>query len=477
MKTWVPVLLALTVLAGCIDDDGRTTDGTPDVPVTPAPAWTFSLHDVGEDGPEPTLGVTSDGSIYFQALEKTMKSSDHGATWTQVSTTLSSPTTLDPMLWVDPVTDRVFSNQLYLACSYLSYSDDGGATWISNPAACGVPVNDHQKVATGPYVEGSPLAPVGGVNPVYPNVVYYAYNAIAGSRVAISVDGGLTFPYTGLANPPVPVDEGDSECAAGLHGHITAGPDGVVYIPNRSSCSGPDGVGQSGPVVARSFDNGLTWDQVLVHPDIGTSDHDKNPEVAIDVNNTLYITWPGADNRLYYAWSGDHGSTWSPAYLVTPQLGTATMPVIQAGDPGRIAMAYYAVEDPATVRGDEGRIQPPDLTNETARWNLYVTFSLNALDDLPTWTTWSLTDDPIQIGPISTNTGDAPAGSRNLLDFIDMVLDAEGRVYIAYADGCTGACATDPEATMEMSRDAQGFAAVMQSGPSLYRADGTLSPF
>ncbi len=468
----VPAVAAITilaVLAGCLDNE--PTNPAPSFDPDPAqPAVTFHIQDVGFDGPEPTLGVTSNGYVFFQALEKTMRSTDHGRTWQDVSSLTTAPTTLDPMLWVDPDTDRVFANHLYLACSYMSWSDDYGETWLSNPADCGVPVNDHQKVATGPYVAGGPLAPVGSNNPVYPNVVYYAYNALAGSRVAVSVDGGATFPYTALSNPPISAGEGGASCAAGLHGHITAGPDGSVYVPNRSSCQGPDG-GFGGPVIARSFDNGLTWDQVLVHNEVGTADHDKNPEIAIDQENNVYLTWPGADNRLYYAWSDDHAASWSQASLVTPELGTVTMPVIQAGDPGRVAMAYYAVHDPDASRNEDGSIQAPDLTNETAQWGLYITYSLNALDPEPTWHTYNVTgDDPIQIGPISTNSGDSPPGSRNLLDFIDAVLDEDGRFLVAYADGCLEGCTE-----MSHSRDALGAVAILDQGPSMFETVGWLS--
>lgn len=149
-------------------------------------------------------------------------------------------------------------------------------------------------------------------------------------------------------------------------------------------------------------------------------------------------------------------------------VGTTTMPAMMAGDPGRVYVAYY---------GTEGQEEPaPDLVNDTAHWHLYVTYSLNALDDDPVWTTVRVTRDPIQVGAISTNTGDAPPGSRNLLDFIDLEKDADGRVYIAYADGCTGPCADDADhATPEMSRDAAGRMAILERGPSLYE-DHVLAP-
>ena len=57
-------------------------DGLPvDVPLLP---FEFNFSDVGEDGPEPSIGVTSSGCIFFIALEKVMRSCDYGQTWEEV---------------------------------------------------------------------------------------------------------------------------------------------------------------------------------------------------------------------------------------------------------------------------------------------------------------------------------------------------------------------------------------------------------
>ncbi|GIS29604.1 MAG: hypothetical protein Ct9H90mP1_3320 [Methanobacteriota archaeon] len=53
--------------------------------------------------------------------------------------------------------------------------------------------------------------------------------------------------------------------------------------------------------------------------------------------------------------------------------------------------------------------------------------------------------DPVQIGSICLNSGDCRdigGSNRNLLDFNDLHIDREGRVYIPFADGCFGECAT-----------------------------------
>ena len=50
-------------------------------------------------------------------------------------------------------------------------------------------------------------------------------------------------------------------------------------------------------------------------------------------------------------------------------------------------------------------------------------------------------NDPVQRGTICTG-GTTCGDDRNLLDFMDATVDAQGRVLVGYADGCTGACAS-----------------------------------
>ena len=55
-------------------------------------------------------------------------------------------------------------------------------------------------------------------------------------------------------------------------------------------------------------------------------------------------------------------------------------------------------------------------------------------------TTDATPTDPVQRGSICTG-GTTCGNDRNLLDFIDVTIDEQGRVLVGYADGCTGACA------------------------------------
>ena len=73
---------------------------------------TFVFSNVGEQGAEPSIGVTSSGCIFFVAFEKVMRSCDHGQSWDHMNSIFQHPSTSDPWLWVDPVTDRIFDVQM-----------------------------------------------------------------------------------------------------------------------------------------------------------------------------------------------------------------------------------------------------------------------------------------------------------------------------------------------------------------------------
>jgi hypothetical protein len=80
-------------------------------------------------------------------------------------------------------------------------------------------------------------------------------------------------------------------------------------------------------------------------------------------------------------------------------------------------------------------IAPP--TPSWALWHLYVA---TTTDGGATWTTADATPgDPVQRGSICLG-GTTCGATRNLLDFIDVTVDAQGRVLVGYADGCTGSC-------------------------------------
>ncbi|MEC7708717.1 MAG: sialidase family protein [Candidatus Thermoplasmatota archaeon] len=481
----IALMLVMMPFSGCLQDDNPSNeiavekppsglfvtgpDGEP-VDENPLPL-AFNFSDVGEDGAEPSIGVTSSGCIFFIAFEKVMRSCDHGGTWEDVTGPLCAFQTNDPYGWVDPVTDRIFNVQMQgLETSWICWSDDDGESWVGNPHDSGsTPINDHIKLATGPWT-GSGYG-IGGLvsQAFYDQAVYYCYNKGVGIFCYTSFDGGATFEAGGLLI-------GLATTNGGLHGAITSAPDGTVYVTPRVET----------PTVIVSKDNGMTWFERTMGEDQGTPYPRKNSEVATDTQSNAYHIWTGADEGVYLATSTDSGETWTQNSMrISPnQVISTAFPQIDAGDPGRIAITYLGSENASELNQSDIDGQPWDgnahYANANVSYYLYVTYSLNALDPNPVFHTVRASADPVQIGSICLNSGDCRdigGSNRNLLDFNDLHIDREGRVYIAFADGCTGSCATDHNSTPEDSRSRRGILCYLGSGPSLLDGVGVLSAF
>ena len=479
------LMLLLRSLSGCLQDNSTPdevkeealpsglfvtgADGSP-VDEPPLPL-VFNLSDVGEDGAEPSIGVTSSGCIFFIAFEKVMRSCDHGTSWEDVTGPLCAFQTNDPYGWVDPVTDRIFNVQMQgLQTSWICWSDDDGETWIGNPHDSGTtPLNDHIKLASGPWTSSG--YGIGGQfsQTFYDQAVYYCYNELAGIFCFTSFDGGATFEAGGQLI-------GLATTNGGLHGAITSAPDGTVYVTPRVET----------PTVIVSKDNGLTWFERTMGEDEGTPYPRKNSEVATDTQSNAYHIWTGADEGVYMATSTDSGQSWSQTSIrISPnEVISTAFPQVDAGDPGRIAITYLGSENASELNQSNIDGEPWDgnahYANSNVSYYLYVTYSLNALDPNPVFHTVRASPDPVQIGSICLNSGDCRdigGSNRNLLDFNDLHIDREGRVYIAFADGCIGDCASGNNSGPEDSRSRRGILCFLESGPSLLEDFGTLSAF
>ncbi|HLE97776.1 MAG TPA: sialidase family protein [Candidatus Thermoplasmatota archaeon] len=411
---------------------------------------------LGQRGGEPNIGATSSGAVFVTAGHATMRSTDLGATWEEVFNLSAALPQLppqagparvtrssDPMLWVDPITDRVFTDHMSgLYCSNLFWSDDDGAKWTMRPWACGIPVNDHQKVATGAY--GPMLAKP--PNPVYDTVVYYCYNKLVSTQCAVSYDGGLSFPVDRT------VAVGFLDGCGGINGHPAAAPDGTVYVPMNEGCDAP--------YVGVSQDNGLSWEVRKGPDDHGAEEID--PDVTVTPDGTAYYVWRGSDHLQYLARSKDRFETWEGPWRVSPPHVTSTVFTgITSGDDGKIALAFLGTDDT-----DEYAQEAPPET----RWHLYVTYSLDAASEAPTFATTQVTpeEDPVQVGCVWLAGGSGGEREcRNMLDFIDVTSDREGRVYVAFTDGCTLECAGYLEVDEMNSRRRDGAVAAIADGPLL----------
>ena len=485
-STMVVILMLSASLTGCFGDDptppepeeeglpeGWFVTGSDGLPVDVEPLnLSFVFSNVGEEGAEPSIGVTSSGCIFFIAFEKVMRSCDHGESWEDVTGWMCAFQTNDPWGWVDPVTDRIFNVQMQgLETSWICVSDDDGLTWVGNPHDSGTtPINDHIKLATGPWTGEGPYGNAGQFTQnLYETAVYYCYNKLAGIFCYTSFDGGLNFVAGGQIF-------GLATTNGGLHGAITSAPDGTVYVTPRVAT----------PTVIVSHDNGFSWFDRSMGEDVGTPNPRKNSEVATDTESNAYHIWTGADEGVYMSRSTDSGETWEQTSIrISPSAVISTVfPQIDAGDPGRIAITYLGSENGSELNQSDIDGEPWDGNAHYAPANvsyyLYITYSLNALDPEPIFHTVRVSPDPVQVGSICLNSGDCRdigGSNRNLLDFNDLHIDREGRVYVAFADGCIDSCASSNNSTPEDSRGRLGSVYYLASGPSLFESVGDLAAF
>lgn len=420
------------------------------VPLPDAAPLTLAATYIGRKAAEPTLGVTQAGNAFITAADfdgispanpRTLiyASYDGSTTYEDVTPVVAGqtypPATLDPYIYVDQETNRIYSDDLLVGCSLLQWSDDEGKTWSTgNPLACDGPVDDHQTIVVGNPPPGLPT--VG-----YPNVVYYCINKIADAQCARSLDGGTVFSQSG-APAFLGVSAGSSNgdgtstspgVCGGLHGHITTDVAGRLYLP-KGHCGNP--------WLAVSEDGGTTWRQTLVHT-MATA-HTQTAVATDKAGNVYYVWWQAGTNLPYLAVSTDAGRTFGPPLLVGPPgLRAVNFPSVDAGEPGHVVISY-----PGTT--------VTDPTNPARAWNYYVLESTNALAAQPVFrsSTANALADPV-------HRGVCLGRCAGMYDFLDVIYSPAGEIWGAMVDTCTGPCAQlGPAATelaaAERPTDAQG---------------------
>ena len=259
--------------------------------------------------------------------------------------------------------------------------------------------------------------------------VYLGYNNSAfGYTVQRSTDGGLTYGplVTGTASisHPGPLRIDRNPAHNPLYNHVTGASDEIIYY----SYTQGNGVG-----MARSLDEGHTWQNFTVAT--GFDPNNLFMSMGIDSGGNLYAVWTeGGSYNVYYAFSlrgaQGAGDTWSAKRLVNRlPVNSTVMPWIEAGDPGKIAVAFYG----STADGD---IQSPSFPGF---WDLYVATSFNALAANPAdvhFAQTKATTHPVHYGDICTGgLGCTLSGlDRTLLDFFQLRTDVNGGMHIVFAN-------------------------------------------
>lgn len=401
---------------------GTFGTGTPEfvnsaAPATQADGSFFQSANAGE----PSIGVNwrSGAAMYMAGTDTYRLNFDNAqsppaVSWTDVSSPYSI-FNLDPILATDHETGTTFAGGDNGACAVMSKTTTDGGFFDMNawtPTAPCPFTADHPTVGTGPFAGTPPL------NATAPFVTYFCQQTDL-DHCSHSVDGGTTW------SPSVP-----TTACAGLHGHVKVSPDGTAYLPSVN-CVDADGNLVVGAMT--SNDNGTTWGGYGI---AGAAEPARgfDPSIATTSDNTVYETWSRAgDYHPVVTWSTDHGATWAPQFdlstTVPGGLAAATFEAAVGGDSGRVAVAYLGTPTGSGVPFDAGY---------NGVWYLYVSYTY---DGGQTWQTVQATPEPVQRGQID-DAGTTSSGQRNLLDFIDASVTKDGRVVVAYADGCLGSCNT-----------------------------------
>jgi PKD repeat protein len=416
--------------------------------------------------------VNTGGVAFFTAIDDQWRSSfdDCSSPAVNLWEDMNSPivTGLDPIGFVDhfstvqlgisyppPLTPgRIFALQLAAGSSTAAFSDNDGGTWVSFVAG-GPPAGpDHETLGGGPFHAPVITPPA----PAYPNATYYCSQfGVENASCSRSDDGGLTFgPGVAIFPPQL--------CAGGIHGHLKVSPQGTAYVPN-SACAEGTGPNLGVVGVALSKDNGITWTHQSIPGSTGSAD----PAVGIGQNNvgkppgqvpnTLYLGYVSADGHAHVAHSPDEGETWKDDIDISSIFGIekAVFATVVAGDDNRAAFAFLGT-DPAFYPAKQV-------------WHLYIATTYDG------GKSWILIDqtpnDPVQIGNICL-LGTGCSGGRNLLDFNGIDVDSEGRVLVAYADGCLPANCNPAQTTQSTS--SKGTIARQSGGRRLFSAFDPAEP-
>jgi len=387
---------------------------------------------------------------------------------------------------IDPATGRLlYTSQVALANEAAGVSTDHGDTF---PAAT-------VDTAVGKGITGVDRQWPGqfsGTSTVFtgfhvPLAGYYLERNDAGGAV-----GQWKDTVTGAPGVDVPAIVGVAQSGSmvidntqGVHGipaEKAAGRQRAIYVGylNESLVPGACAGSAAGFAVGASLDGGKTF---TCHPIPGAESARSFTVLALDKVGNLYAAWADStDQRSYYAVAPASykanttapGSVWLPRVPINLPSQTVTIfPNIVAGDPGRVAVGYYATTSPDATT-------PDTVRPGTGGWYPYVAESTDALCQLdatpcasPTWHESRIASKPNQDDNICTSgtTCAATMGNRNLLDYFDISLDRQGHLGFVWSDANNATLLPYVKVTRQ------------SSGPSLYvgqpdaavpvRVDGT----
>lgn len=324
-----------------------------------------------------------------------------------------------------------------------THSTDRGASFTEpNPVAALIPGDDRQ------WIDG-----------IDRQIVYLSYHDVATFNIEVqrSNDGGETY-LNGFGEA---VDPQTFPAAGGVPATNTANLLGPIKV-DRSSCptggslyqvfAAPDNVVEN--ATGQSFRTvyvGVSTDVKLGLPVFTFTDHkifvgppgfnavNIFPALAVDDFGFVYAVWSDNTN-IYYSYSTNQGTTWSPALIVNQgaAVGKANVfPWVAADANGHVAIVWFGA-DRAGNSNDTTVMAPcssgsTDCMRNWANWNVYFAESVNGHDPSVYFTQAVVSDHVIHRGTVSTG-GLGGGANRNLGDYFQVSLDPQHRANIAFSD-------------------------------------------
>jgi hypothetical protein len=385
------------------------------------------------------LGTDTGGDLFWY-------SDDDGKTWTSASAVAgeASPTVVgggdsDVATGFGP---EVYGTGLTLANITLAASCDNGSTFASNPVSNTETAEDRQWIDT--YQDRArPAASTGAPDFVLDFGAFALGHILFHQVEAPACAPPVSRPAIDVMRDPVDDCNTSAPDCYQWPGNLAIDEStGDVYVTYNT-------VGNETPpydddIVVTRVDGGASRQaiQADAHPFTAANDRpdtfDSFTVAAVDRGGNVYVVWSERHPELQrtdtmLAVSKDRGVTWSSPIRVNTGPQTTTFPWIVAGDAGKIDIVYYGT-------GEKG--SSPETVSSKALWKVYLTQSLNALDPVPTFKENPATGF-IHQGSICTSGTDCASGTRDLLDFFQVDVDAQGMANIAYTDNYT----TPPDGT------------------------------
>lgn len=265
------------------------------------------------------------------------------------------------------------------------------------------------------------------------DTVFHTYNRIGfqgGLNVQRSDDGGLSYSRETLVSP----NSGGQGQIRSLPPALNPAKNGLpaLYYPWSQG---------AGLRLAVSLDEGASWNNCTVTEALGDTAN-KFPAADHDIEGNLYVAYTESGSwdtfvvavrnaELLNCLGGISGGadsvlTSGPALQVNRDTvdSTAFPWLVASGLPGRVAVSYY---------GSENEGAPDDLSLPHV-WNVYVSQSLNALDEDADFHQVKASSHPMHYDQICQNgLGCTTGGDRSLVDFFAIDYNpANGELLVVY---------------------------------------------